>query len=240
MKNLVFLHGWLGRPGDWIPVAKQLTECRVRCVALSPAGDWDRGVRRLVQSLPPDCVLIGYSLGARLALACAVTSAGRLSGLVMVSGNAGLPPRQRAARWARDRQLGVRLLSQEPEEFFDGWYRQSVFRGLSAQWRQRLVRERLELDRDRQAALLRCYSVGRQPDYWPELPRIGIPVLLVVGQHDLPYVALAQRMARRLPSARVAVMPRTSHPVHRQQPRALATLIREHLPWLTQGNTIDD
>ncbi len=237
MSNLVFLHGWLGSPSDWTPVVKRLSGCRVRCIRLAPARHWNVGLQRLEHALPPDGVLIGYSLGARLALGCALSAVNRLSGLVLVSGSPGLPQRQQAARWARDRLLAARLLSQDPGEFLEDWYRKPVFRGLTAEWRARLVWERSEMNRVDQAALLRSYSVGRQPNYWPQLERVRIPVLLVVGQHDAPYVALAQRMACILPLAQVRVVPRTSHIVHRQQPRALAAAIREFLLWRSQGNT---
>ena len=199
-----------------------------------PAGSWE--CNAWWESCRPDCILVGYSMGARLALACALTEPDRLSGLVLVSGSPGLPAAQRAARWEHDQQLAARLRSQNPREFLLAWYSQPVFQGLSAECAGAIgAREICRSIPSTNADLLRSYSVGRQPDYWARLETLRLPVLIVVGQQDAKYVALAHRMAGILPLVRLHVVPQAGHVVHREQPHRLVAAIRESLNWLAHG-----
>jgi 2-succinyl-6-hydroxy-2,4-cyclohexadiene-1-carboxylate synthase len=232
MRELIFVHGWLGAPCDWSPVVEGLPDRQVRCLRIPQASSWEEGVRRLTGELSEECILVGYSLGARLALGCVLTEPNCVSGLVMISGNAGLPAEQRTARWEHDCQLSARLLSQSPQQFMDDWYGQPVFGGLTAEWRKRLALEKSQVDRNYQAALLRAYSIGLQPDYWAQLRTLHVPVLIAVGQRDAKYVALGRRMTAMLPNARLHVIAQSGHVVHREQPRRLVTAIRGSLDWL--------
>ncbi len=239
MKDVVFFHGWLGTPDDWQGITSGLTGYRSSCPSLPVNRTWEAGVHGLARQLPPQAVLVGYSLGARLALGCALQAAVPLRGLVLISGTAGLPVSAQADRWRQDQQVAERLQQEPPQEFLIRWYHQPIFRSLTPELREQLVRERAQVDRPYQAALLRGYSVGRQPNLWSDLPSMRQPVLLIVGQHDAKFVAIAKEMQRALPQAWLRVIPQAGHAVHREHPQAVLATLQEFLSQLPLENLPD-
>ncbi len=229
MSQLVFLHGWLGSPGDWSEIVRLLPDSPAGCLSLPRATSWQRGVESLIGELPDSCILVGYSLGARLALACALAAGVRLRGLVLISGNPGLPAELRQQRWDHDCGVIGRLRSQPIDQFLRKWYAQDVFSGLMTDQIERLVKEKSCLDPDRQADLMSAFSVSRQPDFWPRLPRIDVPLQVVAGERDAKYRQIADRIGQTVANARIHVVAGAGHVVHREQPRALANLLQQFI-----------
>ena len=89
MTDLVFLHGWLGSPQDWQGIVEQLPEYPSRCPELPRAVSWEAGIRQLLPQLEDGNVLVGYSLGARLALGCALGSTDSVKAFCAKAGELG-------------------------------------------------------------------------------------------------------------------------------------------------------
>ena len=107
----VLLHGFLGSPDDWQPIAGRLAG-RVPCVA-PPLADHptlaalETAIRR---SVPGPAVLIGYSMGARLALHLLLRDPDRYRVGVLACGSPGLASAaERAERRRADARLAARL-----------------------------------------------------------------------------------------------------------------------------------
>jgi 2-succinyl-6-hydroxy-2,4-cyclohexadiene-1-carboxylate synthase len=227
MTTLTFFHGFMGCAADWDPVRAALPGSETRAIEISPAASWTAGIRDLCAQLPERGVLVGYSMGARLALACALAVPARCSGLVFVSGSPGLPRSQRAARRQADEQWAQRLEAEDRRQFLSAWYQQPVFSSLPRAARQEEINRRLSRDGSHWPALLRTYSVSRQPDFWPQLAQLPVPILAVAGAEDTKYVQIVQRLRAACPASQVAIVPAAGHIVHRQQPEQLASLIKE-------------
>ena len=73
-------------------------------------------------------------------------------------------------------------------------------------------------------------SVGDHTGLWTDVSAIAVPVLLVLGA-DSPFTGAEDvaEFRRRLPAARVAVVPGAGHAVQSDQPLALARLIEDFL-----------
>jgi 2-succinyl-6-hydroxy-2,4-cyclohexadiene-1-carboxylate synthase len=230
MTPVVFLHGFLGSPAEWLPVMESLEgPRRIFAPELPQATDWQSGMERLLATLPERFILIGYSMGARIGLGLAIEHARRVAGLLLVAGHPGLEPLERAARRAQDEAVAARLAELPADVFLDQWYRQSVFATVDEATRRRWTHERRAMDRPAQANLLRCYSLGAQPDYWGRLAGICVPMNFVVGQQDEKYVAIGQAMQQRAPRLRLSIVPEAGHAVHRQQPAAMRNLLQAFL-----------
>jgi 3-oxoadipate enol-lactonase len=64
----------------------------------------------------------------------------------------------------------------------------------------------------------------------PELGAVRVPTLVGVGEHDKPdFRAIAERLARELPDAELAVIQGAGHLPSMEQPEATAALIRRFL-----------
>jgi 2-succinyl-6-hydroxy-2,4-cyclohexadiene-1-carboxylate synthase len=238
MTPRVFLHGFLGSPAEWGPIMRRLSApgCHA-ALALPPAPDWATGLSRMKERLPAEYVLIGYSLGARVALGVALACPSRVRGLCLISGHPGLDPSAREARRRHDHCVAQRMLVEPWAEFLDDWYRQEVFASVDDATRDRWVRQKVSLNREYHADLLRGYSIAGQPEYWLQLPLVADRTLVVVGQEDRKYVEVAGRMQRHAPKLRLEVVPATGHAVHRERPDVCGDILQAFLATLPVEKT---
>lgn len=176
---------------------------------------------------------LGYSMGARLALACAVRFPARVASLTLLAGRAGIAdPEERTARRLADDALAARIEDRGVEAFVDEWLAQPLFATLRRFGPQFVARERTErLMNDAQglAAGLRALGPGAQPPLFDALAQVEVPVLLVAGALDVRFVAAAHELARRLARAEVCVIPDAGHAAHLEQPEAVLRIVGEFL-----------
>jgi len=222
---LVFLHGWLSDASDWAPVADGIGDKPILRPDLVPRAGWEESIRQVTTSLPP-CVLVGYSMGGRVALATALAPDSPARGLVLISANPGLEQeRERESRAASDKRLLGNLTEANREAFLEAWFQQSLFQSVDAATRRRWIDERASLDLTRQRGLLQCLGIAGQPNFWPHLARLSIPTLLITGELDTKYREILLRMSGHLPDAEAVVMPGASHAPHREQPALVRSLV---------------
>ncbi|HET8538787.1 MAG TPA: alpha/beta fold hydrolase [Anaeromyxobacter sp.] len=179
-------------------------------------ADLARDLAALVEALALDrAVLVGWSLGAQVALAAAPLVRARLAGLVLVSGTPrfaegegwphGLPARSVEGLAARVRRDAPRAVAR----FFDGMF---VEGELDAAARARAEAIRAAVAPADPAALLCGLDVLAREDLRGALPSLDLPVLLVHGDRDPVCPPGASRaMAAAIPGARLALLPGAGH-----------------------------
>lgn len=228
--SLVFLHGWLGDETEWYDVSSRLERWTSQHWTLSAEEHWQAAIEALVHRLPPQSVLIGYSLGARVALGCALHPQSQLAGLVLLSGNAGLEDEiDRETRWQHDLAVARRLRETDLIAFLEDWYNQPIFASAPDEWKQSWIRQRGSIDREHQARLLECFSVSRQPSYWPQLAQVTLPTLVLAGTKDDKYVSLARRMQAKIPHSEIRILADVGHAAHRENPQGVADCLAKWL-----------
>jgi 2-succinyl-6-hydroxy-2,4-cyclohexadiene-1-carboxylate synthase len=238
---LVLLHGFGSDGRCWAPLAAQLAAAwRVLAVDLPGHGGthlpsaaaWDlpltaRALGTLVQDIdhrPP--VVLGYSLGGRLAVHLALQPAWRerLGGLVLVGASAGLPDaRARADRLAAD-ALWIQRLSQGLETFWSAWDEQPVFatrRALPRFTRAFPDFIRQGQDAGQLAAAMAAFGLGRMAPVHDKLGHIQAPVRLLVGERDDKFRALAEDLLAGLPHAQLHLAPGAGHDVPLEAPESI-------------------
>lgn len=174
--------------------------------------------------------VVGFSLGALIAAELALSHAGRVSTLILVSSVANRAVEERAAVCAR-LALAERDFEQMIEQAIDRW----LSPALPARGRElpklvdRVRRTMLASDR---AGYLACYRVFAEADaaLWPRLPAIRVPTLVVTGGEDPGSTpAMAGALARAIPGARAVVLPGVRHLLPLERPDELVALIRDHV-----------
>lgn len=246
---LVLLHGFTGSGRSMAEIARAFERDfdtiapdlpghgRALHESQAAAYDFDTCVDDLVATLDSAghrrAHWLGYSMGARLALACAVRHPDRVASLVLLAGRAGIADAQeRAARRRADEMLAARIEERGVEAFVDEWLAQPLFATLRRFGPEFVARERearLANDARGLAASLRGLGPGAQPPLFDALPRVDVPALLVAGALDERFVAAAHDLAGRLPHAEVRVIPDAGHAAHVERPDAFVSVVHEFL-----------
>lgn len=245
---IVFLHGFMGRGANWLPLVEPLAghfycllpdlpgHGRNTQLPLNNPLNFDAVTDALfsflhtVDALPAS--LVGYSLGGRLALYFAAKYPTAVSALVLEGASPGLAAEPaRRERAALDDRRAAELVQLGLAEFVERWYQMELFDSLRRQPEllAQTKARRLHNDARWLAKIIRELSPGRQPAVWEQLAQLPMPVLLLAGALDAKFTALAGQMAARIPRAQVQIVPNAGHNVHLEQPAAFTHLLREFL-----------
>ena len=220
----------MGHSSDWDEVRAGLVGYQTDALNLAAAENWSASIEQLAGAVAESSVLVGYSMGARLALGLALADPQRYRGLIFISGNPGLEStEERDSRKIVDERIAQEIENGSLEPFLHRWYLNEVFASLSPQQRQSEIARKLGHAADgskRWPAILRANSVSQQPNFWPELQSLQIPTLAIAGELDPKYESIVQRMGRESSRLTTHIVPACGHIVHREQPKDLAELIR--------------
>ncbi len=237
--ELIFFHGFMGRSSDWNDIRGRLHQSDAKigtsAVDIQSAENWESGIDGLAAGISHGSILVGYSMGARIALGLAVKYPQTIGGVVLISGNPGLESVDaRRQRLAADLRLADQIdkLSDRAsvEQFLNQWYQQSVFAGVPESVKSEEIRCKANFDCRIWPDLLRTFSVARQPDFWPHLKKLSIPFCVVAGETDEKYNRIAARMGREATSrVSIQIVPNSGHIVHREQPDRLVQIVQDFL-----------
>lgn len=176
---------------------------------------------------------LGYSMGARIALAFALRHPARVRSLVLIAGRAGIADAgDRAARLAADAALAARIEAIGMPAFAAEWLAQPLFATLARLGPEQLAAERAARARHDAAgvaAALRALGPAAQPRLHDRLGELAMPVLLIAGALDAPFVAHARALTAAIPQAQLAIVEGAGHAVHVEQPAACAAVVRDFL-----------
>jgi 2-succinyl-6-hydroxy-2,4-cyclohexadiene-1-carboxylate synthase len=247
-QTLVLLHGFTGCSLNWSQLCIQL-ETPERClIMLDMLGHGqsdapDEPTRYSIEHCqndilaaletsgvqPGQAVLLGYSMGGRIALSTAFSHFFR--GLILESASPGLSdPAERAQRQLSDNALAERIEREGIEKFIDYWEKLPLFASqatLPAETRAALHAQRLHNRPAGLANSLRGVGTGVQPAFQQQLGTLNLPVLLLAGELDHKFSQIARQMARQLPQARLHIVPASGHTIHLEQPGSFARQIHE-------------
>lgn len=257
---LLLLHGFTGSGEAWEPTAARIASRR--CIvpdlpghggtdAAEPEEEWslkraaDMLIALMDQVGAGSFALAGYSMGGRLALQVAVRHTTRVERLVLVGASAGIESEEgRRQRVEADAEVARLLEERGIEAFVDYWESLPLFAGgaQDAETRERMRRIRLANDPRRLAGALRAFGTGAQATLQPYLPDLMTPTLLVAGERDAKYRAIAYAMAAEIPRARVAIVAGAGHSVPIDAPAELAEAMNRFLssPLGTEGDEDSD
>ncbi|WP_374240963.1 alpha/beta fold hydrolase [Zoogloea sp.] len=235
---LVLLHGWGLSSGVWAPLLAELGPT-VNAIAVdlpghggaAPAGDtlasW---ADALAPRLPDGAVLVGWSLGAQLALHLAAHAPHKVSRLVLI---AATPRFVQAPDWPA--ALPEATLAGFRGDFDttpDATQRRFTALQAMGDGRRREVIAALNAaltpaDAAHHPALATGLRLLADTDLRPRLADVRQPVRLLHGAEDrLMPVAAAEWLADALPDARLSVFKDCGHAPQLSRPADCATLIR--------------
>jgi 2-succinyl-6-hydroxy-2,4-cyclohexadiene-1-carboxylate synthase len=197
MVKLTAVPGFLGAPSDWAFLTEAFDVEVVRADSIPTEGD----------------ILLGYSMGGRLALRALLAGA-RYRRAVIVSAGLGIEGEEvRAERRKADELWAQRFESEPWPSLIEEWNAQPVFVGSNI-----LPRQESDYDRPELARQLREWSPAALEPMAPRLAAITRPVLWIAGERDQKYVEEAKRAVTLLPDAELWICPGAGHRVPWDQP----------------------
>jgi len=214
------LHGFAGDPGSWddVPIDGDRIALPGHLGGGPVAGDWTANLAAIAARIGRREVVVGYSLGARVALG--LVAGGHVPRAVLISVNPGIADSERAARRAGDAAWARLARDRGIAAFIDAWQAQPLFasqaRAPAARLAARRAR-RLALDPESLAHSLETMGLAEMPDY---RGLVDDRVALIAGADDAKFVAIA----RGLP-ARLELVAGSGHDPLLEQPDALARAI---------------
>ncbi|MBM2577760.1 alpha/beta hydrolase [Jannaschia sp. Os4] len=233
--TLVLLHGGGTDHRCWAPLLPHLPR-RLRVLTPDMPGHGDRPAPRrstaecVAETLAPELrdavggapfALLGHSFGGMVAM---VLAAGPLPPARLILADTFSKPADTPVNWLRIVAMGAGAAAVGHERATRVVLRDWDIgtEGADAQVRASMLHEHA-------MTLPRLMRAVRRFDGRPYLPRIACPTLCLMAGGNPATDGAGERMARRLPDARVEVMPRAGHMQMRDDPVGMAAAIARFL-----------
>ena len=233
MTRVVLAHGFTQTGASWTPIRTRLLADGHDVVTPDLPGHgtattddpdlWPAAIR--LGDTGGHAAYVGYSMGGRYCLHLALARPELVTRLVLVGTTPGIEDEvERRARRQADHELAASIECDGVDVFLDRWLANPLFATLprrAAAMETRRVNTAAGL-----AASLRHAGTGNQQPVWDRLAALDMPVLLVTGEADTKFTAIADRMASVIgPNAARAVVANAGHAVHLEQPDVFVDLV---------------
>ncbi|AHI56187.1 2-succinyl-6-hydroxy-2,4-cyclohexadiene-1-carboxylate synthase [Listeria ivanovii] len=179
------------------------------------------------------CILLGYSMGGRVATSFAAKYPEKVQGLILVNSSPGIEQASdRESRMLADNRLADSIEQEGIQAFVKYWEELPLFASqqkLPVEIQTEIRDERLSQKPFGLAMSLRGMGTGKQDAYWVDLANFTFPVLLITAEFDKKFQSIADEMLKYLPNATQITIKQAGHAVYLEQP---STFLSELNHWL--------
>lgn len=204
------LHGFLGLPTDWEcfkdlqqpHLALNLFDSPESATLLSFAQDFNQ------KFADPENILMGYSMGGRLALHALIDSPNAWKAAIIISAHPGLETNQeRQSRLKSDEEQFLHFQA-DFNAALTSWNNQSIFKDSF-----HFKREKKDFPKAILNQCLDAWSLGRQQDLRHTISTLPMPILWIVGDKDEKFKTLTKELSFLNPISRVWIAKNCAHRV---------------------------
>lgn len=171
--------------------------------------------------------LMGYSMGARMALLYALEYPEEVTHLVLESGSVGIEEEgERQDRYVADQGLAERIRAHDITWFSETWAKLEIFKtqqGLPAKVQQQIQGRRLLNSPHALAFTLEGIGQGSMPYVGHRLSELTMPVCYISGELDTKYTDIGARYFGDVHR----IVPQVGHNVHVEAPTAYRQIIEQ-------------
>lgn len=230
----LFMHGFMGSMAEYQNVQPKGTRIYLNLLGFDPNAQVVKPAQRfrwreqvndlnaLLNQLDIQKVnLVGYSMGARLALAYATVFPKRITKLILEGGTAGLATqRLRQQRIIADAKKAAKVVTVGMHQFITEWEQLPLFnsqRLLPIAKQKFMHDQRVNQYAENVSNSLYFFGTGAMPSFWGQLSLLQVPVTLITGMNDRKFTRINQRMSQQLPQVTWHQIPHAGHNVHFEQ-----------------------
>lgn len=210
-QSICALHGFLGTPCEW-DYLRPLFSCvhLPDLQGICQQGDfftWS-------EQLPPAHILVGYSLGGRIAMDAFFKRPNDYQALILISAHPGLEDSlDRKKRHAADELWAKKFITDE--NALKEWNQQPLFKmARTTTWPPHLA-----------AHVLRKGSLSHQPSYWKMFEACQKPILYISGSLDSRFCAVGSRLHSLNHTIKHLAVANAAHRVHIEEPEITLKII---------------
>ncbi|MBL7543090.1 MAG: hydrolase [Bdellovibrionaceae bacterium] len=229
--DFIFLHGFLGLPSDWDDVIENIkvdlensgVDGEYYSVDyfnrpnLSPKNSFDKMATEFVSWAESNTrnsrkILVGYSLGGRLALHIFQKKPELFETLICVSTHPGMKAdeeEQIKERETRDQFWSELFLNHNWSEVIQKWNEQSVFEGSDFE----PERDSTQYRRDLLSKSLINWSLSKQTDKRMLIRQNSQKILWIAGERDKKFVELTRGLHKENPDLKIELISLAGHRV---------------------------
>ncbi|HWQ37815.1 MAG TPA: alpha/beta hydrolase [Burkholderiales bacterium] len=253
---IVFVHEFAGDWRTWEPQVRHFSR-RYHCIVYNargyPPSDVPAEVERYSQSRARDDILavlnalrierahiVGNSMGAFAALHFGMAYSPRAASLVVCGCGYGAHPSQYAQFQAQSRELARTILDKGMAHvaatYGHGPSRLQL-KVKDPRGFEEFIRNFSEHSPQGSANTMLGYQARRPSlyDLTAEMARVRVPVLIVAGDEDDPVLEPSLMMKRTIPTAALAVLPKSGHMTNLEEPQLFNHLLEDFFRQVESG-----
>lgn len=226
MNEIIALHGFLGKATDWDGLGLDLEGFALEKIPLDSLWSWATHFNAYVKERYSQPILLGYSLGGRLALHALIQDPQLWQAGIIISAHPGLESDlDKEKRCKGDEEWAARFRTEEWGSLMASWNSQAVFVHGSFHF------ERKEKDYNRNELVNQLLngSLSKQENLRPALKQLQIPLLWIVGERDATYCNLGRTLEFSHPDSRFHIVPAAGHRNPWEQPSRFKKAVQEFI-----------
>lgn len=209
--NFFALHGFLGSPADWNRFDSFNRPVEIKHEEFD-LWAWSHAFNSAIKKNSGKNILMGYSLGGRLAMHALLSKPSLWDAAILVSAHPGLTSStERAARLRSDQHWSQRFVEDPWDVLMRDWNSQAVF-GTHPSPFSRLE---AEVDRNKLSQQLINWSLGKQEPLLDRLRQLSIPILILAGELDTKFCTQTEQFKE---FSTVSIIPDAAHRLPWEQP----------------------
>ena len=217
------LHGAVGNPLDWQAF---ITSLDTPAQALNlwdylPQSLSETGAQIAKQANPGD-ILLGYSMGGRLALHALLADPEKWRAAIIISAHPGLIS-DHQSRLAHD-QKWADLAEQDWPQFLQKWNQQGILDQKPLGLLQATAQDQIPVSQS-----FHSWSLGAQNNLRPKLAQITTPILWITGENDQKFTTIAREITPTIPSSTHLTIPNCGHRVPWEAPQKFLHSVQSFL-----------
>lgn len=225
------LHGFLGKPSDWNHLGLPLIAHDLLTISSARHGmmQWAEKFNAIASQSPAPRILMGYSLGGRLAMHALLSRPELWSGAIIISAHPGLfDDSAKKQRIEQDGCWAKRFESEAWDTLMHSWEGADIFKNGT----RRFERKEQDYVRSDLAAIMRNWSLGVQENLAQEIAKLDMPILWIAGKNDLRYASSAACMKLKHEMSKVWIASNAAHRVPWDCPDDFKRQIEDFMLWM--------
>lgn len=175
-------------------------------------------------------ILLGYSMGGRLALKYALERPHSISKLILVSSSPGiLDNYERTLRQQTDEALATKILEEGVHNFLMFWQEQPLIKSsqnnIPESIHKPILARKFKNNALGLANSLKKMGTGTMESLWNRLSEIDFPLTMITGENDKKFLEIAQQINLIVPNAIHETIPNVGHAAIWENPEMFTSLL---------------